>query len=94
MGPKRKQGNDEAQQTLLGFFQSPSHSSTPSTSENDLSPSKSTTFRNRLNIDTQHCLMMLKLDSHSRLTFNFDLALLKWKKTKDRRLYELKYKQK
>ena len=42
MGPKRKQGNDEAQQTLLGFFQSPSHSSTPSTSENDLSPSKST----------------------------------------------------
>ena len=53
-----------------------------------------TTFRNRLNIDTQHCLMMLKLDSHSRLTFNFDLALLKWKKTKDRRLYELKYKQK
>lgn len=38
-----------------------------------------TTFRNRLTIETQHCLMTLKLDGHSRLTFNFDLALSKWK---------------
>jgi hypothetical protein len=53
-----------------------------------------TTFRNRLTIDTQHRLMMVKLDPHNRNSFNFDLAITKWKNAKERRIYELNLKDK
>jgi len=34
--------------------------------------------------------MLIKIDGEDRSTFNFDEALKKWKKTKERRVYELK----
>ena len=49
-----------------------------------------TIFRNRLGIEKQRNLMLIKIDGDNRSTFNFDEALKKWKKTKERRVYELK----
>ena len=49
-----------------------------------------TTFRNRLGIEKQRNLMLIKIDGKDRSTFNFDEALQKWKKTKESRVYELK----
>ena len=51
-----------------------------------------TTFRNRLTTDTQDQLMKIKLNGNNRQLFNFNSALSNWKNTKDRRLYELKFK--
>ena len=62
-----------------------------------------TTFRNRLNVETQRQLMRVKLDGPyqdaseagraleiSRAEFDFSAALDIWRTSKDRRIFELK----
>ena len=48
-------------------------------------------MRNRLTVDVQHKLIRVKLGP-KRDEFRFDDALEKWRKGKDRRVYELKFK--